>query len=279
MQDVEAAISRAEHTVTTGRSAYDFKSIFVVKPDETILDLGSGASNLSKLGNVIQLDYAYHNLEDRPFDTSRAVRAIYQELPFPDETFDRVLTRWGNLTLNNEGATLTTAEALRVAKPDGSFEAYPIRSSRFNKQLVSDMVADGYDIELFKPLHTTRRQLLFINIGAIGLALATHIFKQPNQDAIGTEFSYGIAAGCGLLAAIYQYCGNMLKIHKTAKLNNPNQRSYVGSKLAGVLSFEARSDEALELEPPQRPFDWQIDAPELTKDRPFDWAIDAPEIV
>lgn len=111
----------------------------------TVLDLGSGATEkfsreLKQAGievNVISLnpDYTQKHARDMAREKSdwqgKSVAAIAQELPFKNQSFDRVLgmnsvTLYSNPRQNSEATRRWLNEIVRVLKPGGEAKVGPI---------------------------------------------------------------------------------------------------------------------------------------------------------
>ncbi|HEY4964689.1 MAG TPA: methyltransferase domain-containing protein [Candidatus Saccharimonadales bacterium] len=112
---------RARRSMVTGRSSDWYNQLFDISPDERILDIGSGKSSHAQK-NVVRLDYLYSGHTPT---SGNNVAALFQELPFADQTFDRVIASQSLIKVK-KGAVQAIAEILRVTRQEGYLEAYPV---------------------------------------------------------------------------------------------------------------------------------------------------------
>lgn len=137
----------------------DYKKYFgdVLKRDDRVLDLGTGLSNFVDVARKnginaigIDADFSWKQIRSEPHvSKTHVVRAIAQELPFPDCHFDAVVTLRGPLHYGNtKSHTGAIVEALRVLKLNGKLEIYPGRV-HYGKELpwkiFKDLTAAGFD--------------------------------------------------------------------------------------------------------------------------------------
>jgi ubiquinone/menaquinone biosynthesis C-methylase UbiE len=119
---------------SNGRDLASYEKFFGVelaREDELILDLGAGdtrfaeevRSNPDYNARVISLDLDYANTP--PENRTDAVAGSATELPFADDSFDRVVSSWMFLHLPREVAQKALGEALRVTKPGGKISITP----------------------------------------------------------------------------------------------------------------------------------------------------------
>src|SRR5688572_14184645 len=114
MSNYDEYAQLARMGVHTDRSERSYIWSFKARPEERILDIGSGMTNFRRLPNLVQLDFAYTDPHKRPPRPTRPVAALAQQLPFKNGVFDRVTLRWSNLHFNERGAAQVTRESLRV---------------------------------------------------------------------------------------------------------------------------------------------------------------------
>jgi SAM-dependent methyltransferase len=110
----------ASHSVVTNRGDTWYNRVFTIPKDGFGLDLGSGESPYAP-ANIIRLDYLYR--EYAP-ETGQNVAALFQELPFADESFDFAVASW-SLAKLRAGSQRALADILRVIKPGGNLQVYP----------------------------------------------------------------------------------------------------------------------------------------------------------
>jgi len=96
-----------------------------LKPTHKVLDLGAGTGNLQlflpKNTEVISLDNSSEALErlQTKFPDARVVKhSIQEKLPFPDNTFDRVVSNNVLYTLHAKEWDFILSEIKRVSKPE-----------------------------------------------------------------------------------------------------------------------------------------------------------------
>jgi hypothetical protein len=109
--------------MVTARSAEWYQDMFDGTDSERILDLGSGMSPHAP-PNVIRTDYLFRR-QTPEAGRGRNAALLFQQLPFPDRTFDRATASWSFEKLK-EGRSLATREALRVIKPGGELQITPV---------------------------------------------------------------------------------------------------------------------------------------------------------
>jgi hypothetical protein len=143
----------------TGRDEGSYRTLFSADTNELVLDLGSGKTQFDTLPHVVQFDCAYTEPEARPKRPQQAVAGIYQQLPFIDNAFDRTTCRYGNLTPSVQGACEAVAEALRVTRPGGTIQIYPIYASLHNRRFIHDLQNDGYSVRFGSPWAAVRAEL------------------------------------------------------------------------------------------------------------------------
>lgn len=160
MSTNEHRINAALSTVTK-RDARSYRLLFGIGPDERALDLGSGLTRFATLPNLVQLDQIYTEPWARP--KGPAVAAIYQELPFLDDSFDRVTCRYGNLTLSNAGGVEMVSEALRVTRPEGKIQVYPVYVDPANRYFLHRVRGMGYDVRFEPPWRALAAEIMDTN--------------------------------------------------------------------------------------------------------------------
>jgi ubiquinone/menaquinone biosynthesis C-methylase UbiE len=104
-----------------------------IQPAQRILDIGCGTGNLAMLIKRLHPDAEVVGIDPDPKALARAQRkagrealsvqlnrGFAEELPYPDASFDRVLSALMFHHLGPEEKEKTLDEARRVLKPDGS---------------------------------------------------------------------------------------------------------------------------------------------------------------
>jgi len=139
---------------------------------KNVLDIGSGEKEVfskelkDDIGvGVVSVnpdfsmeDFGKH-VKNKPVEERKSLAAIGQELPFKNETFDKVFSLYALTTFASHDAESIRqwmSEITRVLKPGGEIRLAPIgayseeeiRDTKFNKYLkITDELADaGYDI-------------------------------------------------------------------------------------------------------------------------------------
>ena len=116
------------------RSRHDLISQANIEPDQHILDIGCGTGTLVVLLKRLSVPVEVVGLDPDPKALSRAKTKVRRagvsvqldqgfadELPYKDESFDRVLSSFMFHHLEQEDREKTLKEVLRVLKPGGSF--------------------------------------------------------------------------------------------------------------------------------------------------------------
>ena len=125
-----------QHIVRTARSLEEYKRFFgesLGQENELILDVGAGdatmAEELALLQDhqaaVVRLDAGYKLVP--PKGGAEAVAADATQMPFADETFDRVVSLWMLPHLGPEKGKDAVNEMMRVLKSGGQVMLFPGR--------------------------------------------------------------------------------------------------------------------------------------------------------
>jgi ubiquinone/menaquinone biosynthesis C-methylase UbiE len=104
-----------------------------ISPGQRVLEIGCGTGNLAILAGELNPAAQVVGIDPDPKALGRARRKAQQskaalqfdpgfaeELPYPDESFDRIFSAFMLHHIQGEGKLLTVREAWRVLKPGGS---------------------------------------------------------------------------------------------------------------------------------------------------------------
>lgn len=114
----------ARITPTTSRDEDHYSRVFDIQPNERVLDLGAGKSPYAP-ENTVRLDYRYRKNTPK---VGTNVAGLFQELPFRDESFDRVVASWSIYVARDRWQIMS--EALRVLRVGGEFQDFPVKETR-----------------------------------------------------------------------------------------------------------------------------------------------------
>lgn len=129
--DRQEAISHIREVIRTDRSEKSYEKFFgeIPKPKGMILDLAAGDSNFAETINkdgklkVIRCDFGYSKIP--PSNKEGAVAGLAQELPFQNQSFEKVVSSCLFEHLRAKDATGALSEILRVTKKGGEIMIYP----------------------------------------------------------------------------------------------------------------------------------------------------------
>jgi len=121
----------------TARNFQHYVTVFGYGEDGTrlagldVLDVGAGDSDFAQTVNesetigglVTRVDPKYK--EQPPLYGELAEAAFVQNLPFPDDSFDEVISSWALFYLT-EGSREAFREMLRVVRPGGKVKIFPV---------------------------------------------------------------------------------------------------------------------------------------------------------
>lgn len=155
--------SREKLSRTTGRRLEFYREMFGLNPEDfqgqEILNLGAGNSNLGDdlkqegiEAVVTNVDIAYKPASDfrekilgkkKISLPERPVAADMARLPFPDNSFDRVLSTFAIAWLPAEKKLAALREALRVIRPAGEVDIYPAEVSVSGEKKLMELGGGG----------------------------------------------------------------------------------------------------------------------------------------
>ncbi len=235
---------RARRSIITGRQQGWYDRVFDIQPDERVLDLGSGRSPYAD-ENITRLDYLYR--KETP-GVGKNVAAIFQELPFPDKTFDRAVASWSLVKLQ-EGAHQGLEEALRVIKPGGELQIFPVRVKRAHA--VSSL--KGQDLTkttvVEDPAFTNLRRS-YLPGGPVGMVMGLLGVTSWDSDlALGVYADATSAMDLGVSTSEFLqstfWPASVLTISRTEEMSDPQARAIFVSSL--LESYRIVKNSSLDL--------------------------------
>lgn len=176
VDELEAIRRKAmEHVPSTGRGVKDYEELLGIRPeslrDRKILDIGAGFANFAREARHYGAEVVSLEPQDptdnlamtpeekmefkRALSRGEIVQGIVQNLPFEDESFDRVFAMVSvplYLPRQESERTLAFDEMVRVLKPGGEVRIWPVELSGEHDWFVSDGIikrlqSEGYIVE------------------------------------------------------------------------------------------------------------------------------------
>jgi|GEM_PF-2595100 len=231
---------RAHRSMVSIRETTWYEAAFNINPDELVLDLGPGHSPYAP-DNVMRIDYGFaHKFRPRT-GKGRNVAGIFQELPFKDEAYDRVVGSWSVRKLR-EGALQSVAEILRVVRIGGEIQLTPAEVA--NPAMAQELVKLGLaKLETIKIPPSVLEHL-----GAI--ALPSPAILGCSEPSAGSLIASSTAQSVLDSFGYPNANGQTLTIVRPEFTSNEINRTDFAAWLLGAFNFVARPYTP---EPPSRP--------------------------
>lgn len=218
----------ADRAVITKRWSWHYREAFDSRKNELVLDLGSGKSPYAPK-NVIRTDVIYAN----QFTPRRGknVASLLQELPFADQTFDRVTASFSMYWVSAyNGGVVAVKEALRVLKPDGELQILPASINHFG---LADDLSDRGITEITHHRATVSSAIVGVGLG-LGVGLAGHALGL--HDGINVGLATGTTAFCGIARYSHE-SRDVLTIHNAQVPQSPSEREATIETIVSAYGF------------------------------------------
>jgi hypothetical protein len=220
----------------TKRPEVWYEERFSMEAEERVLDLGSGKSPYDSPG-LIKLDYLYDDFH--PSGEGRHVAGLFQELPFPDGAFDRVVSSWG---LYHVRSTEPFEEALRVTRPGGTVEFFPAQRRKqrgFLKAAAGQLAIDGVahvEKEVVVTRVASNKLITFLTWNAL-TNLSTGFYEGFSGVSIPDRYQIAASIGVGLVMAFKPHgtYGNLV-INRGEEFNDPAVRQTFAEHMLDVFT-------------------------------------------